>query len=402
MKRVVMICCCMLAVLMCFGQRKEISKAKTLLKSTKESDFQQAERLMTDLLAKDTANRSNIKIYATWYDAVTKQYEAANEKLYLRQKYDTTAFFSLVRRMYDVGQALDSLDARPDKKGRVRPGYRKSHAEFLDKLRSNLWYGGTYQLRKSHYEEAYGFFEAYIGSDRQPLFTGYDYLHTDSLLPQVAYWATYSAYRQHRADSVLRYHMLALQDTIHREFTLQYICEAYQQKGDHTSYVSTLKQGFEDYPEHHYFFPRLADYYTSVGCYDSVLVVADKGLACYPNNQLFLLARSVAQLNLKRYDECLQTSERLLALNDSMPEPYFNMSTVYLNRALELEQRNEPRKFKKQLTQLYQQALPYIETYRKLAPDDKRRWAPALYRVYLNLNKGKQFDEIDRILRNRE
>ena len=78
------------------------------------------------------------------------------------------------------------------------------------------------------------------------------------------------------------------------------------------------------------------------------------------------------------------------------------MSTVYLNRALELEQRNEPRKFKKQLTQLYQQALPYIETYRKLAPDDKRRWAPALYRVYLNLNKGKQFDEIDRILRNRE
>ena len=40
-----------------------------------------------------------------------------------------------------------------------------------------------------------------------------------------------------------------------------------------------------------------------------------------------------------------------------------------------------------------------MEAYRKLAPADKERWAPALYRIYLHLNMGKQFDEIDRLLK---
>ena len=82
-----------------------------------------------------------------------------------------------------------------------------------------------------------------------------------------------------------------------------------------------------------------------------------------------------------------------------MPEAYFNIATVYLNQALALEMENEPRKNRMRLTELYQQARPYMEAYRKLAPEDSKRWAPALYRVYLNLNMGKRFDEIDGILK---
>jgi hypothetical protein len=59
----------------------------------------------------------------------------------------------------------------------------------------------------------------------------------------------------------------------------------------------------------------------------------------------------------------------------------------------------DPRKHKKQITKMYQQALPYMETYRKLAPQEKQKWGDALYRIYFNLNMGKQFDEIDRILK---
>ena len=94
MKRVVVF----LSVLTLFGlsvfsQRKQIDQARAYIKSGK--DFDKAEKLMTDLL-KDTANRQNIKIYDTWYDAVLNQYMAANEKLYLKQKYDTAAFYKLI------------------------------------------------------------------------------------------------------------------------------------------------------------------------------------------------------------------------------------------------------------------------------------------------------------------
>ena len=39
-----------------------------------------------------------------------------------------------------------------------------------------------------------------------------------------------------------------------------------------------------------------------------------------------------------------------------------------------------------------------MEKYRTIAPDDKDKWAPALYRIYLNLNMGRKFEEIDKML----
>ena len=54
---------------------------------------------------------------------------------------------------------------------------------------------------------------------------------------------------------------------------------------------------------------------------------------------------------------------------------------------------------KKTARQHYQSARTYMETYRKMSPDEKSKWAPALYRIYLNLNMGRQFDEIDELLK---
>ena len=59
----------------------------------------------------------------------------------------------------------------------------------------------------------------------------------------------------------------------------------------------------------------------------------------------------------------------------------------------------DPKRHKKQIKAMYQKALPYMEKYRQLAPQDTQKWAPALYRIYFNLNMGKQFDEIDKILK---
>ena len=90
-----------------WAQKKELSQARTYIKSGK--DYDKAEKLMTDLLA-NPANRTNAKIYATWYDAISGQYAQANEKLYLKQAYDTAAFFNITKRMYTVAEMLDSLD----------------------------------------------------------------------------------------------------------------------------------------------------------------------------------------------------------------------------------------------------------------------------------------------------
>ena len=70
-----------LSVCLAWSQKKELSQARTYIKSGK--DFDKAEKLMVDLL-KNPENRTNPKIYLTLYESVLMQYQAANEKLYLK------------------------------------------------------------------------------------------------------------------------------------------------------------------------------------------------------------------------------------------------------------------------------------------------------------------------------
>ena len=374
------------------AQRRQLQEARVILKGDK--DYDKAEKLMTDLL-KDSANLSNARIYDMWLLAVEKQYLQVNERMYKKQQVDTTHFFELTRRMFDIGMRLDSLDMQPDKKGRVSLQYRKDNAQKLASYRPNLFYGGTYHLRKGDLETAYNFFERYMDCDRQPLFTGYDLLATDQRMGEVAYWATYCGYRMNDPVRTLRHAQLAKRDTVKLEHTLQYIAESWRALNDQGQYVETLREGFGHFPKSVYFFPRLMDCYSSKGNYGKALAVADEALATDSVNTLFLLAKSTMLLNLGRYAECLDDSQRLIALNDQAAEAYYNAGTACLNIALKMDSR----KYKKQITKMYQKALPYMETYRQLAPQEVEKWGPALYRIYFNLNMGKKFDEIEKILK---
>ena len=376
------------------AQRKELSQARSYVKS---GNYDAAENLMTKLL-KDSANRTNEKIYLTWYDAVRGKYDQGNEKLYLKQKYDTTALFTNVRKMFQILESLDSLDMRPDKKGRVNPAYRDRHAAYLDIVRPNLFNGGSFYVRKGKWKEAYDYFETYMDCARQPLFSAYAYDSIDSRMPEAAYWATYCGYKMNDPVLTLRYRKLALTDSARADFTLQFIAEARRWLNDDELYLATLQEGFRRYPTFAYFFPRLIDAYTGMGQYDRALAVADSALAVNDSSELFLFAKSSALLRLERYSECIEWSARLIAINDSLPEPYFNAGTAYLNMASGMNARKDKRLVKA----AYQNARFYFERYRQMMPDQKQKWAPALYRIYLNLNLGRQFDEIDRLLNERK
>lgn len=114
------------------AQKKVIAQAEIYLKSGKE--LPKAEKLLADLLA-DSANQRNMKIRLLLFDAVRKQYEQGNEKLFLRQKYDTTSLFIATKKMFYIAEGIDSIDASPDKHGRTRLKYRKKNGEYLQDIR---------------------------------------------------------------------------------------------------------------------------------------------------------------------------------------------------------------------------------------------------------------------------
>ena len=376
----------------CCAQKKQIGEARTILKSGK--NIEQAEKLMTDLL-KDKANENNTRIYDIWLQAVEKQYLAINEKMYVKQKVDTTNFFNLAKRMFVVAERLDSIDAKPDKNGKVNPEYRKANAAKMSAYRPNIYYGGAHHLKKGDFKTAFDFFEMYLDCDRQPLFTGYDYMYKDPKMGEVAYWATYCGYRLNDPLLVLRHAATAQRDEQKLEYTLQYMAEAWDKLEDDSMCIATLWQGFKKYPKSNYFFPRLMDTYNRRGNYLMADSVVNEALKTDTLNELYLFAKSMVMLNLKKYGDCLKFSDQLIQLNPNLPDIYYNGGLACLNIA----QRMDSRKYKKQVKKMYEKARPYMEKYREMAPDEVDKWAPALYRIYFNLNMGKQFDEIDKLLR---
>lgn len=384
--------CLLFAALTACAQRKVIGEVRTILKNGK--NVERAEELLKGLL-KDSANQQNKRIYQLWLLSVHKQYEQANERMYLKQRQDTAAFFGLARRMFEVAERLDSLDMTPNKKGRVDLDYRKDNAMWLSVLRPNLFNGGTYYVRKQDYQKAFEYFEQYIDCARQPLFTGYALDSTDQRMPEAAYWATFCGYKLQSPLQTLRYRHVALRDTALMEYTLQYMAEARRWLKDDSLYMETLSEGFRKYPLSPYFFPRLMDYHNQRGDYERALCVVDSALSVCDSCDLYIYAKATTLFNLKRYDESIYLSDALIAHDAKMADAYYNAGSAYLNKALALD----PLRDKKQLRKLYQKARSYMETYRQLAPGKQEKWGPVLYRVYLNLNMEKQFEEIDKILK---
>lgn len=379
----------------CYAQKKEISQAKTIVKSGK--NLAQAEQQMRKLL-KDSINQKNIKVWVILTEAVRGQYLAGNERMYLRQQQDTAALFKLALKMFGDYQSLDSVDALPDKKGRVHLKYRNSNSAFLNIYRPNLYNGGVYFLRKQNYKEAFSMIDAFLDCQRQPLFENYHY-ERDTLNRTAAFWTVLCGYQTGDHDMALKYKDLALQDTLHLESCFQYLAEIYKQQGDKPNYEWSLVKGFECNPSSSYFFPRLIDFYNTSNQTERAMTIVNDALQTNDSSELFLFAKSNLLLNQGDYDECIAICDTLIARNDTLADAYYNAGVAYVNKAFLLEKGKVDVKQRREIRQLYQKALPYMERYRALAPLEKDKWAAALYNIYLKLNMGKQFEEIDQMLR---
>lgn len=379
------------------AQKKEIQTAKDQVKAGKNLD--QAAASMKKLLA-DSANRTNRKIWTIYFDAVRKQYEQGNEKLYLKQKYDTAQLFNYTRQLFEVAFQYDSVETAPDKKGRRDFEFRKGHSDYLAHIRSNLYNGGIWFLNKKKYPDAYKFFDCYIECASQPMFKQYNYGVKDKHLPTAAYYAVYSGYKMKDPKATLHHSYEALKDTVHYNYMLQYLAETYMLEKDTARYVASLKEGFKRVPTFPYFFPRLVEYYVVRNQLDSAMTVVNEALTVVPDSDVYLAAKSNLLLEQGKLKECIEVSKKVIEVNQKLGDPYYNAGICYFNLAVEQDKNSHnSRKVKEQVEANYKKALPYLVKYREMEPKEQGKWAFPLYTIYLNLNMGKEFDEIDKVMK---
>ena len=403
MKRVLFSKVLLMAVSFAFAQEKNVKEAKSIAGEVKP-DFAKAEQLINEALT-NPETKDNA---ATW-DVAGYIQKRINEKemenAYLRKPYDTLKVYNSVLNMYNYYVKCDELAQIPNEKGKIKNKYRSANSKTILAERPNLINGGIQYFNLNKNEDALKYFAAYVDAATLPMMEKENLLEKDTILPQVAYYATLAADRVGDKDAVMKYAQYALKDKENGQFAMQLLTDAYKAKGDTAKWVEKLQEGIVKFPENQYFFANLVDYYSSSNQNDKAMQFADDMLAKDPNNKLYLYVKAYLYHNMKDYEKAIEFYKKTLDIDPAYAEACSNLGLVYLLQAQEYADKapadiNDPNYATAQaeIKKFYEAAKPYYEKARELKPDQKDLWLQGLYRVYYNLNMGPEFEEIEKMM----
>ncbi|MBW9276781.1 tetratricopeptide repeat protein [Bacteroides hominis] len=403
MKRVLFSMVLLMAVSFAFAQEKNVKEAKSIAGEVKP-DFAKAEQLINEALT-NPETKDNA---ATW-DVAGYIQKRINEKemenAYLRKPYDTLKVYNSVLNMYNYYVKCDELAQIPNEKGKIKNKYRSANSKTILAERPNLINGGIQYFNLNKNEDALKYFAAYVDAATLPMMEKENLLEKDTILPQVAYYATLAADRVGDKDAVMKYAQYALKDKENGQFAMQLLTDAYKAKGDTAKWVEKLQEGIVKFPENQYFFANLVDYYSSSNQNDKAMQFADDMLAKDPNNKLYLYVKAYLYHNMKDYEKAIEFYKKTLDIDPTYAEACSNLGLVYLLQAQEYADKapadiNDPNYAAAQaeIKKFYEAAKPYYEKARELKPDQKDLWLQGLYRVYYNLNMGPEFEEIEKMM----
>ena len=403
MKRVLFSMVLLMAVSFAFAQEKNVKEAKSIAGEVKP-DFAKAEQLINEALT-NPETKDNA---ATW-DVAGYIQKRINEKemenAYLRKPYDTLKVYNSVLNMYNYYVKCDELAQIPNEKGKIKNKYRSANSKTILAERPNLINGGIQYFNLNKNEDALKYFAAYVDAATLPMMEKENLLEKDTILPQVAYYATLAADRVGDKDAVMKYAQYALKDKENGQFAMQLLTDAYKAKGDTAKWVEKLLEGIVKFPENQYFFANLVDYYSSSNQNDKAMQFADDMLAKDPNNKLYLYVKAYLYHNMKDYEKAIEFYKKTLDIDPAYAEACSNLGLVYLLQAQEYADKapadiNDPNYATAQaeIKKFYEAAKPYYEKARELKPDQKDLWLQGLYRVYYNLNMGPEFEEIEKMM----
>ncbi|TWV15073.1 tetratricopeptide repeat protein [Bacteroidaceae bacterium HV4-6-C5C] len=405
MKRVLFSVILLLAAGFTFAQVKNVKDAKSIASDVKP-DFAKAEELIKSALTNpETQNDPE-----TWDVAgfIQKRInEKQMENAYLKKPYDTLKVYNSALNMCKYYFKCDELAQVPNEKGKIKNKYRKPNAASILSERPNLINGGIQYFNLNKNKEALDFFGAYVDIAANPMFADQDLLKKDTVLPQIAYYASLAATKLEDYPSVLKYAPYAANDKEVGKYAMEFVSTALKAQGDTVKWVASLKEGILKHPEHSFFFGHLIDYYSNHNKYDEAMQFADDMLAKDPKNAFFLYVKGYLYHNMKDYNKAIEFYGKTTEVDPNYAEAFSNMGLIYCLQAQEFSEKastnvNDPKYKADQATLkgFYEKARPCYEKARALKPDQKDLWMNGLYRVYYNLGMGKEFDEIEKLMQN--
>lgn len=392
-----------LGLLLPASAQKELKALRSYVKSGKSSEaIKEAERL-----AADSTWRTEPNVYALKYQAHRLVYLAQNEKMYLQQAADTTAYFSAIHDMFVAALKCDSTERLNPKDKKRKMRHRGTHTSQLAALLPNLMSGAGFFYSHGLYTQAGETASLLLGLEEDSLFWNKEAMPQISPLQRqlTALIHVQSHYQTKQYREMFLHSDEALAYAPAWGEVMEELAVAHQQLGDTLAYRTMLEVALDSLPTRQSLYDRLRHIYYKEGAHDSLLLIARHVKAA---DTLRLDCRRdevVALYNMERYDEVAETAPTLLAINadDAIGNYYLGMVYVAKAKAVPVPvKRSGAKSYRKLVAQrnaYYKQARTPLENYRRLCPDEVAHWAAPLYDIYLNLNLGKEFEEISKYIK---
>lgn len=410
MKKVLFSVVLLLAASFTFAQEKNVKEAKSIASGT-NPDFAKAEQLINAALT-NSETKDNADTWDVAGFIQRRRSEKEMENAYLRKPYDTIQVYNSAVNMCKYYFKCDELAQVPNEKGKIKNKYRKPNAAAMLAERGNLINGGIYFFNiamsqegdeaKNNNQKALDFFGTYVEVAKSPMFEKENLLQTDTVLPQIAYYASLVAAKLEDYPSILKYAPYAQDDKEFGKFAMEFTSMALQKQGDTEKWIASLKEGIQKYPDHQFFFGNLIDYYSNNNKFDEALQFADEMLTKDPNNTFYLYVKGYLYHNMKNYDKAIEFYTKTTEIDPNYAEAYSNLGLIYCLQAQDFSEKattdvNDPKYKEDQnvLKAFYEKAKPNYEKARALKPDQRDLWLNGLYRVYYNLDMGPEFKEIE-------
>ncbi len=395
--------CALLLICNSLSAQKAFKPVRAALKNAK---YQEALKQITTLRNDTTGRyRDNERLCHYAIEANRGLNDEQNVKLYLKQPYDTIAFFSTTKAIVEEAVKADSIHRAsiqgPDS---LRPykGFKGLQTEVKTHF-PNIGVASRFHYDRHRWQDAMAFASCYV--DLTDSATASRWGINAGLRKYNAALYTIAATQMGKQREAFKYPDLALQDTVMRALTLKSLALSALAEGDTAKYEHFLASGWETSKGRNPFFTRLADRYITTGRIADALRIAKVQARRDTTDALPLFAQCLAYLERADYDSCIAIGRKVTMLDSTQVDAYYFVGAAYAGKALVSKQCLQPAAadYAKQLERYRSElrgAQRWLEAYRVLAPDDADRWAPILYKVYLSLNDGRKFAEIEQIVKN--
>lgn len=332
--------------------------------------------------------------------------DVENEKVYLKKQCDTVKLFASTRQIIRYLVKADSLE-------RVQTDYLgKSHkvddgnVKLIKRYYGNLKAGVNYFFSHQNYAEAQRHIAVLLSLTDSEMTKNFA-LDTDSKdYMNNAYMYTYSAFQNGDFAEVERYKQLLLSDDQYFASALEMYARTANDCGMTDAFENYLEMGVASMPLHDYFFDELATLYVADQRFAQSVALADQALIADSTALKAMYLKAYALFQMEEEKSCVEVAKQLVAADTAQ---YYVEANYYAGKLImnELETIYLPTRIsskaferaKSEMKRVCAEARPYLESYRKLAPSQREKWAPLLYRIYLELNMGPEFEDISRFVR---